>query len=73
MLRVGFTGGIVGLAIHEPGIRTGVEYEPGAVGAAAAQNGGHRRLRREVGLGSGGGPAGRLEDRFGLRLAGSDH
>lgn len=72
MPRFLFTGRVVELAIHEQGVRTGVEHRPSAGRPAAAENGGDGRLRWEVGLGSERGPAGSLEDRLGLRLRGSD-
>lgn len=70
---LGLTGGFVRLEIHEPGLRPGLEHEPGASRTATAQDGGDRRLRREVGLCSEWGSAGRLENRFGLRLGRADH
>lgn len=66
-------GRVTELAVHAPGLWSSLEHQPGAGWATAIADGGDRRLRRQVGVGSEGGPAGGVDNRFSLRLGCSDH
>lgn len=61
------------LEIYDPRLWGGLEHESGAGRTAAVPGGGDGRLRWEMGVGAEGGAAGRVENRFGLRLGGSDY
>lgn len=60
-------GGIIGLAVHDPGLWTRLEHRPGPQRTASVPGCGDRWLRREVGLGRPGGSSRQLAARPGVR------